>query len=72
VLAYEDDKLLLLSQIVNQNERLGQDSDLSIDDVEMIDVAGIEDLGFTGHLYHLENTRVGDLLRELLIPNDVD
>ena len=68
ILVSEDDKLLLLSQFVNQDLRLGQASDLTLDDIEVVDVSDIERLGFTGHIYHLENKRVGELLRRILAP----
>jgi esterase/lipase superfamily enzyme len=66
ILVSEDDKLLLLSQLVNQDERLGQATDLSVQGIEVLDVSDFEKLGFTGHIYHLENTRVGELLRRIL------
>jgi esterase/lipase superfamily enzyme len=72
VLVSEDDKLLLLSQFVNQDPRLGQASDLRLDDIEIVDVSDIEDLGLSGHIYHLENNRIGELLRRILtsVPPD--
>lgn len=72
ILISEDDKLLLLSQIVNQDERLGLASDLRMEEIEVIDVSDIDDLGLTGHIYHLENTRVGELLRRMLAQSAVD
>jgi esterase/lipase superfamily enzyme len=66
VIVSEDDKLLLLSQVVNLEQRLGLDSDIAIDGVQVVDVSDMEDLGFSGHIYHLENYRVGELLGRLL------
>jgi esterase/lipase superfamily enzyme len=66
VLVSEDDKLLLLSELVNQNERLGQDSDFALPGIRVVDVSEFEGLGLTGHIYHLENDRVGELLRYIL------
>jgi hypothetical protein len=57
---------------VNQDPRLGQASDLRLDDIEIVDVSDIEDLGLSGHIYHLENNRIGELLRRILtsVPPD--
>jgi esterase/lipase superfamily enzyme len=69
ILVSENDKLLLLSQMVNAGERLGQADDLSLNDIQIIDVSEFENLGFSGHIYHLENRKVGDLLRRILEPS---
>lgn len=69
ILVSGDDKLLMLSELVNRNERLGQISDFDIEGVRVVDVSGIDDLGPTGHIYHLENERVGELLRRILQPS---
>lgn len=66
VLASKDDKLLMLSQTVNRGERLGQVSDFAAAGVNVVDISALEDLGFTGHIYHLENGRVGEILRQIL------
>jgi esterase/lipase superfamily enzyme len=72
ILVSEDDRLLLLSQIVNGEERLGQASDLTVAGVDVVDVSTLDDLGLTGHIYHLENNRVGDILRAILAPLEVE
>jgi esterase/lipase superfamily enzyme len=66
ILVSEDDRLLLLSQLVNQEERLGLESDIVIEGVQVVDVSDMEDLGFSGHIYHLDSHRVGELLGRLL------
>jgi esterase/lipase superfamily enzyme len=68
----EDDKLLLLSELVNREQRLGLESDITIEGVEVLDVSAMDDLGLTGHIYHLENDRVGELLGRLLKSGSAD
>lgn len=69
VIVSESDRLLMLSQAVNLGERLGQASDFVAAGVEVVDVSGFEDLGFGGHLYHLESDRVGEILKLILVTN---
>ncbi len=66
VLVSDDDRLLLLSETVNFGARLGQADDVAIDGAEIIDVTGVEDPGFGGHVYHLTSAEVGSILRRLL------
>lgn len=68
----EDDKLLMLSEFVNRKQRLGLESGITIEGVEVLDVSAMDDLGLTGHIYHLENDRVGELLRRLLKSGPAD
>ncbi|WOJ94831.1 alpha/beta hydrolase [Congregibacter variabilis] len=71
VIVSESDRLLMLSQAVNLGERLGQASDFVAAGVEVVDVSGFEDLGFGGHLYHLESDRVGEILKLILMKDPV-
>ncbi|WOJ98501.1 alpha/beta hydrolase [Congregibacter brevis] len=66
LLVSESDRLLLLSQTLNFGERLGQADDFMAPGVDVVDVSEFEDLGFSGHLYHLESDRVSDALRAIL------
>ena len=66
VLVSNDDRLLLLSQTVNLGARLGQAGGEEIDGVDVIDVTGLEDAGFGGHLYHLTNEAVGGVIGSIL------
>ncbi len=66
VLVTDSDRLLLLSQSINRGQRLGRATDFEDDGVEVIDVTGLEDLGFGNHVYHLKNDKVGDMLRLIL------
>ncbi|MFK8040860.1 alpha/beta hydrolase [Congregibacter sp.] len=66
LLVSESDRLLLLSQTLNFGERLGQADDFLAPGVDVVDVSEFEDLGFSGHLYHLESDRVADALRAIL------
>lgn len=72
VLVSDDDRLLLLSQTVNLGARLGQAGSADIDGVDIIDVTGIGDAGFGGHLYHLTNEVVGEVIGAILEGNLVD
>lgn len=64
------DSLLMLSRTLNLGERLGQDEDFEAEEVDVVDVSEFEDLGFGGHVYHLESDRVGEALRRILSAND--
>lgn len=66
LLVSDRDRLLLLSQILHLQERLGQADDLTLDGIEIIDVSTLDDLGMVGHVYHLDSDRVGGLLRDIL------
>ena len=66
VLVSDDDRLLLLSQTVNLGARLGQASGGDIDGVDIIDVTGIGNAGLGGHLYHLTNEAVGEVIGAIL------
>jgi esterase/lipase superfamily enzyme len=75
VLVSDDDRLLLLSQTVNLGARLGQASGTDIDGVDVIDVTGVNDAGLGGHLYHLTNEAVGEVIGAILegdLVNDTD
>ena len=64
----ENDKALKLSQEVHGYPRLGQAGEaLTIfEEVETIDISGINLRRFSGHIYHLFNPEVIDDLTELL------
>lgn len=64
----DGDKLLRLSELVNQGERLGRSRDLVIEGVQVLDVSDLDDLGPTGHIYHLENDVVGGLIGDVVAP----
>lgn len=66
LLVSESDRLLLISQLVNLGERLGQADDFRAPDVAVVDVSDLEGLGFSGHVYHLINDRVSDILKAIL------
>lgn len=60
------DRLLMLSRTLNLGERLGQDDDFEAEAVHVVDVSDFDNLGFGGHVYHLESDRVGEVLRRIL------
>ncbi|WP_439105848.1 alpha/beta hydrolase [Congregibacter sp.] len=66
LLVSESDRLLFLSQTLNLGERLGQAHGFQATGVDVVDVSEFEDLGFSGHLYHLESDRVAEVLKRIL------
>ncbi len=72
VLASDKDRLLMLSQTVNFGARLGQADGLDIDGVTIVDVTEIADAGLAGHVYHLSDPEVGQILRDVLGRDTLD
>jgi len=66
VLASDRDRLLMLSQTVNFGARLGQADGVEIDGVNVVDVTDVADAGLGGHVYHLTDPEVGQILRDVL------
>ncbi len=66
VLVSDRDRLLLLSQTVNLGARLGQSDGVDIDGVDVIDVTDVDDAGFGGHVYHLTDENVGEVIGRIL------
>jgi hypothetical protein len=60
------DRALDVSKVVNRAPRLGQATDLAAQGVAVIDVTDIADTHFSGHIYHLRNPAVVDLIRSVL------
>jgi esterase/lipase superfamily enzyme len=60
------DRALDVSRVVNRAPRLGQATGLELEGVEVIDVTAIADTHFSGHVYHLRNPAVVDLIREVI------
>ena len=67
VLASDRDRPLRASEAVNDAPRLGQADDVDIDGVKLIDVTAIADEHFSGHVYHLRNAKVAQIIRQILI-----
>lgn len=66
VLASDRDRLMALSRTVNFGARLGQADGLDIEGIEIVDVTEIADYaGPVGHVYHLTDPEVGQILREI-------
>jgi len=60
------DLALRLSEAVNQSPRLGQPLETPVEGVTVRDVTAIADTHLSGHIYHLRNPKVVDLIREIL------
>jgi esterase/lipase superfamily enzyme len=60
------DLALRISEAVNQAPRLGRSLEAPMDGVDIRDVTAIADTHLSGHLYHLRNDRVVDIIREVL------
>ncbi|MDJ0938497.1 MAG: alpha/beta hydrolase [Woeseiaceae bacterium] len=66
VLVSDRDRALLVSETVNRAPRLGQSDDVAIEGIEIFDVTTIADTHFSGHVYHLRNQEVIDIIRAAL------
>jgi len=66
VLASDRDLALRVSETVNRAPRLGQSDDVDIEGVTIVDVTDIADSHFSGHVYHLRNDGVVDIIRAVL------
>ncbi|MEO1203543.1 MAG: alpha/beta hydrolase, partial [Pseudomonadota bacterium] len=71
VLVSDRDLALRVSETVNDAPRLGQSDGVVIDGVTFFDVTDIANQHLTGHIYHLRNDRVVDIIRRVL-SGDVD
>jgi esterase/lipase superfamily enzyme len=65
------DLALRLSEAVNQAPRLGQALEAPIEGVTVRDVTAIADTHLSGHIYHLRNPRVVELIRGILLREPV-
>jgi esterase/lipase superfamily enzyme len=66
VLVSDRDLALRLSEAVNRAPRLGQSLPAPVEGVVVRDVTAIADTHLSGHIYHLRNERVVDLIRDVL------
>lgn len=71
VLVSDRDLALRVSETVNDAPRLGQSDGVVVDGVTFFDVTDIANQHLTGHIYHLRNDRVVDIIRRVL-SGDVD
>ena len=67
VIASDRDLALRVSETVNRAPRLGQSDGVHFEGVTVIDVTDIADTHFSGHVYHLRNNRVVDVIRQVLL-----
>jgi esterase/lipase superfamily enzyme len=65
------DLALRLSEAVNQAPRLGQALEAPIEGVSVLDVTAIADTHLSGHIYHLRNPRIVELIRGVLLHEPV-
>ncbi len=70
VLVSDRDLALRISETVNDAPRLGQSDGVVIDEVTFFDVTDIADQHLTGHIYHLRNDGVVDIIRRALSASD--
>ena len=66
VIASDRDLALKVSETVNWAPRLGQSDGVTIEGVTFFDVTDIADTHFSGHVYHLRNGAVVDIIRRVL------
>ena len=67
VIASDRDLALRVSETVNWAPRLGQSDGVEIEGVTFFDVTDIADTHFSGHVYHLRNDAVVDIIRRVLV-----
>ena len=72
VLVSDRDLALRVSETVNSAPRLGQSDGVVVDGITFYDVTEIADQHLTGHIYHLRNDSVVDIIRSVLSGADAE